>query len=241
MSEFKKWLLGSKYETCASGCSINEASTPDEVLKAQGLVGGKIEDDKLLFASREEIEIAKKTLRENGINSYTGNRNPLALFIGTPNVKNKGKYGMGPFAAEIIKAIESNPSAKAEIDRLVKEKGLSVKPTYSGADLEDMFNRMELKKYSKSIPNIPNEEKGEVELDRQEEDEKTMEFLKLFPDFESPIDLIISKFKEGENVCPYVRTFIKRGWLGDKNNILSVARANKLENLQSLENQLENC
>jgi hypothetical protein len=239
---FGKWLLGEKYESCSSTClvkSINE--NEGDLVKAQELVGGEIDGDKITFATKEEAAQAKSTLLSKGIDARIGNRNPLALFIGKPDSREKGKYGMGPFAAEIVKAISENPSAKAEVDRLVKEKGAEVKDTYSGADLEEIFSRMELKKYSKTIPAIPNEEKGETELNRQEEDEKTMEFLKLFPDFESPIDLIISKFKEGENVCPYVRTFIKRGWLGDKNNILSVAKTNKIPNYQELENQLENC
>jgi len=238
--QFKTWLLGE----CANSCStnkINEADTND-IEQAQEIVGGEIVDGKgLQFSTKEEVANAKKQLTDNGIASYFGNRNPFVLFIGKADVTTGGRYGMGPFAAEVIKGVENNPSAKAELDKLVKEKGYEVQDTYTGADLESIFNRMELKKYSKSIPAIPNIETGEVEIDRMEQDQKTIEFIQMFPDFDNAVDLVLSKFKAGENVCPYVRTFLKREWLGNKNDVLNTAKANGLPNLKELEIQLENC
>lgn len=243
---FKSWLLGECANSCTvsgsgTSTSINEAED-SEIETAQAIVGGELVSGKgLQFASKEEVLQAKQTLDDEGLDSYTGNRNPLLLFIGKPNVGATGKYGMGPFAADVLKGVKNNPSAKAELDKLVKEKGKEPQEEYTGADLEDIFSRMELKKYSKIIPAVPNTDEGEEVLDRGEQDEKTIEFMKMFPEYDNAVDLILDKFKAGEVVCPYVRAFLKKQWLVSKNDILSVAKTNKLPNYDELEIQIQKC
>ena len=243
---FKSWLLGECANSCTvsgtgTSTSINEAED-SEIETAQAIVGGEVVSGKgLQFASKEEVLQAKQTLDDEGLDSYTGNRNPLLLFIGKPDVGATGKYGMGPFAADVLKGVKNNPSAKAELDKLVKEKGKEPQEEYTGADLEDIFSRMELKKYSKTIPAIPNTDAGEEELDRGEQDEKTIEFMQMFPEYDNAVDLVLDKFKSGENVCPYVRTFLRKQWLVSKNDVLNTAKANKLPNYSELEIQIQKC
>lgn len=210
--------------------SVTEASEED-INSAFELVGGTVVAGKgLEFKSVEEVKVAKSILDSKEIASYTSNRTPLILFIGMPATTATGKYGMGPFAAEVLKAVESNPSAKKELDKLVADKKAEVKPTYTGSELETIFSRMELKKYSKILQSVPNKDEGEDDIDAGEVDAKLMEFRSMFSEYDNPVDMIIDKFKNGENIIPYLRIFNKHGWV-TKKEILAVANANGYSDL----------
>ena len=185
------------------------------------------------------LKKAKELADEKGIKTYLSNRSPNKLFIGEP-AKLSGSKRAGydvdtGFTADIVR-LTSDVAIKKALDAYIKEKGLTPPETYTVDFLSDSLKRVELKKLLKELPAMARTEEEE------EENQNLLEFITMFkkPDgssYDHPADYIVDQFKDGVNICPIARLFVRKQYV-TPNELITILKSNRHNDIVE---QLKTC
>ena len=161
---------------------------------------------------KDDVDLLKELADNEDIPSYISNRMPRRLYSGESDKSKRKEYGgSGVFAVNILKLVDGDEDMKDVLDELVEKKGGKVKDEYTADYLDDLFSRMELKKYYKQLPSLAvgRDPKSKVSH-ASEENEHVLEFAMLYkkPDgssYDHPFDYVAEQYKAGVPICPIAR------------------------------------